>query len=251
MFRLLKALPLTLAIAALSIATASCGANSTQVRVLNAMDGTAINGGVSVEVNGVNTFSSTITFGDVFPTQKSSGPAAYTSVPSGRDTIQVFTAGNTSNPILTNTLSLDGGDQYTLVLGPDIITPFLDNNTVPTTNYLEFRVIDASTYDTFPVDVYLVPCGASSITTYKIGTIQYAGSINYQSVEYNAVTCPEGGNYEFYVFPTGTQTNPYVSWYYTAPAGSITTLVIQDNESSGQAVGISGQPLEWIDLIGG
>jgi hypothetical protein len=251
MFRSLKAFPLALAIAALSLVTTGCGKNSTQVRVINAMANTG-NPGVDVEFNTVNPFNSAIAFGDVLPAQQTAGPATYRSVPSGTDTIQVFTAGSTTNPIVTNSLPLDSGDQYTLVLGSGIVKQFLDNNTAPATNsdIVEVRVIDAAVYDTFQIDVYLIPCGELLNTTYRFGTIGYLDATTYYSPTYNPNKCPDGSsNYTLEVFNAGSQESPYINQPYSLAEGSITTLVIMDEESGGQPTGISPTPLDWNDLM--
>ncbi len=251
MFRLLKPLPLALAIAGLCIMTTSCGlfgSKSTQVRVFNALDSTYGTNGVNVEFNGAQTFSAPITFGSVLPEQPAAGPAAYTSVSSGTDTIAVYSAGTTTNPIVESSLSLDGGTQYTAILEPDIITLVTDDNTAPASgsNLVEFRVIDASSATTNSVDVYLVPCGEPLSSTYKIGTIQNRGVIPYVSKSYNSDTCAgSSANYEFEVFLEGSTSNPYVNQYYTEPAGSITTLVLYDN-SSGSSM--SSVPIMLQDL---
>jgi len=252
MFRSLKAFPLALAIAALSLVTTGCGNNSTQVRVINAMDNTGTPG-VNVEFNTVQVFKTAIAFGDTLPAQPTAGPATYTSVPSGTDTIDVFTAGSTTNPIIpAEDVPLDSGAQYTLVLGPDIITKFLDNNTAPATNsdIVEVRVIDASYYDTFQIDVYLVPCGELLDTTYRFATISYLGYTDYYSPTYNSDKCPDGSsNYTLEVFYAGSQESPYINQPYSLAEGSITTFVIMDEESDGQPTGISPTPLEWNDLM--
>src|SRR5260370_12188965 len=81
MFRLLKALPLTLALAALSIFATSCGSSSSaQARFVNAIQNTVVYGnGLDVEVNGTKKFT-----GVTFPNPPAS---TYTSVAPGSDTL--------------------------------------------------------------------------------------------------------------------------------------------------------------------
>src|SRR5260370_1898955 len=111
MFRFLKALPLTLALAALTVFSASCGSSSqSQIRLVNAIpDGPALD----IDVNTTKVFTN-IAFGGVQPT-----PPAYTKVASGSVTIQAFDTGTTTNPIFgTNgvKVGLSGSSQYTIVL---------------------------------------------------------------------------------------------------------------------------------------
>ena len=104
MSRLLKALPLALALAALSIFAASCGSSSpAQVRFVHAIsDGPAMD----VNVNGTAEFLS-LSFLGVQPNQP-----GYTSVPSGGDTIQGFLTGTTT-PVFSATANLSASQQYT------------------------------------------------------------------------------------------------------------------------------------------
>ena len=247
MLRSLKPLPLTLAIAALCLITTGCGSSSTQVRVINAMYNT--NGpGVNVEFNSAQTFTTAIQFGSILPAISSPPAATYTSVPSGTDTIQVFNAGSTTDPIVTNNLPLDSGEQYTLVLAPDIVTPFVDDNTAPASgsDLVEVRVIDASTAGPL-VDVYLIPCGENISSTYKIGTIIYPNYINYDSVAFNSNSCPGGSdNYEFEVFEENSTANPFVNQYYNLSVGSITTLVLLDNVQGDQLSGLQPSPIPLV-----
>src|SRR5450759_1519197 len=90
MFRLLKALPLTLALATLSLFAASCGSsNQSQIRVVHAIpDGPALD----VDVNGTKITTAALAFVGLQPT-----PPAYTKVPSGSVTIQAFDTNTTTN----------------------------------------------------------------------------------------------------------------------------------------------------------
>ncbi len=109
MFRLLKALPLTLALAALSFFAASCGSGSqSQIRVVNAIPDVPNNTPLDIDVNGTKVITAL-----AFPNfQPSSG---YTKVASGSVTIAALDTGTTTQ-VLSSTGTLSGSTQYTVVL---------------------------------------------------------------------------------------------------------------------------------------
>src|SRR6266446_3302061 len=160
MLRLLRALPLILALAALSTFATTCGSSSqSQVRVVH-----AISAGLALDIN-VNTTKvfTNIAFGGVQPT-----PPAYTKVASGRVTLEAVDTGTTTAVIANTSASLSGSSQYTVVLtgfrnSTDINAPtfhtITDNNAAPTSGNVEFRIIDASPSSPGTVDVYIVPPG--------------------------------------------------------------------------------------------
>src|SRR5260370_23572205 len=108
MFRLMKALPLTLALAALSIFATGCGSSSqSQVRVIHAIsDGPALD----INVNTTKVFTN-LAFSGVQPP-----PPAYTKVSSGSDTLEAFDTGTTTPVINSTSVSLSGSSQYTVLL---------------------------------------------------------------------------------------------------------------------------------------
>src|SRR5260370_25387263 len=108
MFGLMKALSLTLALAALSIFATSCGSGSSaRARFVNTIPNTGVYGnGLDVEVNGTKQFTDV-----TFPNASAS---TYTSVAAGSDTILGLQTGTTTQ-VFSDTTSLSGGKQYTLV----------------------------------------------------------------------------------------------------------------------------------------
>src|SRR5260370_12522310 len=108
MFGLMKALSLTLALAALSIFATSCGSGSSaRARFVNTIPNTGVYGnGLDVEVNGTKQFTDV-----TFPNASAS---TYTSVAAGRDTILGLQTGTTTQ-VFSDTTSLSGGSQYTLL----------------------------------------------------------------------------------------------------------------------------------------
>ena len=239
MFRLLKALPVTLALAALSIFATSCGSSSqSQVRVVHAIsDGPALD----INVNTTKVFTN-IAFGGVQPT-----PPAYTKVASGSDTLQAVDTGTTTAVIANTSASLSGSSQYTVLLtgllnvtGANTPTFNLitDNNTAPTSGNVEIRIIDGSANTPQGgFDVYIVPQNTNIQTL----TPQISGLLIGQASSYQSLNIT-GNVYEVIVSPHGNQT-PSINQNYTILTGSIRTFVIVDNGNQ-----VSQLPLLLADL---
>jgi Domain of unknown function (DUF4397) len=212
----------TLALAALSLLTVGCSStNLTQVRVINALsDAPALD----VYIN-TTQITASVAFTQVQPS-----PPDYRGAPSGTIMLEVFNAGATTDPILNTgtNLTLNGTTQYTLVLdgyynSPGVVA-ITDNNTIPTSGNVEFRVIDASTRTPKGgVDVYIVPPD-TDITKYtpQISALNNGQGSNYQSLPYTA------NGYSVIVTANGGKT-PLVNQPLTRPSASITTLVLVDN----------------------
>jgi hypothetical protein len=240
MFRLLKALPLTLALAALSFFATSCGSSSqSQVRVVHAISDETI--ALDINVNTTKVFTN-IAFTSVQPT-----PPAYTKVASGRDTLEAVDTGTTTVVIANTSAGLSGSSQYTVLLtgfmnGAGANAPtfnlITDNNAAPTSGNVEIRIIDGSANTPQGgFNVYIVPPGANiSGLSPQISGLLIGQASSYQSLNIT------GNMYEVIVTPHGTQT-PYINQTYTITAGSIRTLVIVDNGNQ-----VSQLPLLLNDL---
>ena len=239
MFRLLKALPLTLALTALTFFATSCGSsNQAQIRVINAIPDVPNNTPLDIVVNGTKIVTA-LAFGGISPS--TTPPATYTKVKAGSDTITAFVNGTTTNPVNNGTTSLSGSSQYTVVLNgraannnpPGVLT---DNNAAPTSGNLEFRVIDASVFtpaDGF--DVYITP-PSGDITGITPQTIVIGQATSYVSVangSYNVVVIPHSGSI------------PSINQNYAELDGSIRTVVIVDNPGGGSG---PATPLLFTDL---
>jgi hypothetical protein len=240
MLRLLKALPLALAVAALTFFTTSCGSSSqAQVRMVHAIPNAPA---LDVDING------TIDFPDILfdGFQPSSG---YKSVPSGSVTIQAFDTGTTTNPIFgTNgvTASLSGSTQYTVVLAGLVngagtnalaVLQKTDNNTAPTSGNVEFRIIDASPSSPGTVDVFIVPPGTD--ITQPAVTPQVSGLV-YQQASPSYISLA-AGTYSVIATTSGSKV-PFISQDFPLPtAGMIRTLVLVDNTGG-------GSPPSWLEL---
>lgn len=252
MFRLLKALPLTLAIAALSIVTTGCVTGYSHIRVVNAMSD--VTSAVDIDINGTkvvfpNNSGNGLAFDNYLP---STPPATYVSVPAGNVNLQAYETGTTT-AIFPNLvpISLLGTDQYTIVLDGvnadnTAVETYLDDNTVPTSGNVEFRVIDASpSFAAGSVDVYILGLPVvGSLPAPTISGLSDRQASGYQSIAYVA---PVSGNtnYEVIVAPHGNQT-PVFTDNISVQNGSITTLVLVDNLYGSN--GMSDQPMVLYDL---
>ena len=242
MFRLLKALPLTLAIAALSLFT-SCGGNNTQIRIINAIPDAQ--GALDVYVNQNKITGTTpVNFKSIFPA--TNPPATYASEPSGSDTITAYVSGATVNSVNNGPGSFNSSTQYTVVLQgfaasnntPAVLT---DNNTAPTTNTLEYRVINASpSSPAGGVDVYIFPTGNQLPASPSIPALTFGQGIYVQSLPYTA-----GSGYAVVVTPHQNPNVEYVDETYTPANESITTLVLMDVKGGGS---MSQFPVAFSDL---
>jgi Domain of unknown function (DUF4397) len=237
MSRCFKALPLTLALAALSIVTASCGSSSAipaQVRFVNAIPDTAQYGtALDIDVAGTKEFT------DVpFPGfQPSSG---YTKIASGGAALQGIQTGTTT-PVFIADISLNASTQYTLVAtgfatsGKVVLISAADNNLPPPNVQENFRVINASpSSGPAGVDIYIVPVGSNAPITppATISNVAYRSASPYASIAYNP-NFVQGFNYTMFVTATGT-TSPIFSQTLsagTSSAGSIRTLVLTDQQN--------------------
>jgi hypothetical protein len=239
MLRVLKALPLALAVAALTFFTTSCGSSSqAQIRVVHAIPNAPA---LDVDINGTTDFTDILFDGF----QPSSG---YKSVPSGSVTIQAFDTGTTTNPLFgTNgvTATLSGSTQYTVVLAGLVngtgtnalaVLQKTDNNTAPTSGNVEFRIIDASPSSPGTVDVYIVPPG-TDIT--QVPSPTFSGIVYQQaSPTYFSVAA---GTYSVIATTSGSKV-PFISQDFPLPtAGMIRTLVLVDNTGG-------GSPPSWLEL---
>jgi hypothetical protein len=246
MLRTLKTLPLTLALAAVSVVTTSCGStNRAQVRVINAIPDS---GPTDIWVSGTRVASS-LPFGAVFPTPAAT--ATYLGVASGLDTIEGFEPGDTTGPISPiGTATLNGSTEYTVVAvglelndSPPLV--LTDDNLAPTAGNLEFRIVNASlSSPSNGVDVYIVPPG-TNITNYtpQITALGSGQGSGYQPVPFIA------GGYEVVVTANLKKIPLIPAQPSAAPSGSITTMVLIDNPTlNGGNNGMSQTPLVLNDV---
>jgi hypothetical protein len=243
MSRLLKALPLTLALAALSIFAASCGSSTpAQVRFVNAIQDTAQYGtALDIDVNGTEEFPNISLFG-FLPL------SGYTSVPSGSGTIEGLETGTTTE-VFSSNISLNAGTQYTLVAtgfatstSKVAIISATDKNAAPASGNVEFRIINASPSgpNGIPgaVDIYIFPIGSNSPITppATIPNLAYRGTSSYVPLPYNP-NFEQGFNYTMFVTAAGIPTPILITQTLSAgssSAGAIRTLVLTDEKNVDQ-----------------
>jgi hypothetical protein len=236
MSRLLKALTLTLVLAALTFFTTGCGSSSAQFRVVDAIPDAPVN--FDVAINTKNVFTG-VSFESVEP---SSG---YQKVSSGSDSVEVFQTGTTTAVIPSTSLSFGGSSQYTVVLTgrynstlpPNVPTAVLltDNNTAPTSGNVEFRIIHASP-STATVDIYIVPPGTDITNAPKT----FSG-LTFQQASPSYASLAGGTTYSVIATFAGTS-QPIVSLNYNpGSAGAIATMVLADQPGG-------GFPPQWLPL---
>jgi hypothetical protein len=240
MSRCFKALPLTLALVALSIVTASCGSSSNnpaQVRFVNAIPDTSQYGtALDIDVAGTKEFT------DV-PFQGFQPSSGYTKIVSGGSALQGIQTGTTT-PVFIADISLNASTQYTLVAtgfatsGKVVLIPAVDNNLPPPNGNENFRVINASPSGPAAVDIYIVPVGSTTPITppATISNVAYRSASTYASVAYNP-NFVQGFNYTMFVTATGTTTPILITQTLTAgstSAGAIRTLVLTDQQNVDQ-----------------
>jgi hypothetical protein len=240
MHRLLKALSLTLALAAFSVFTAGCGSgNTAQVRFVNAIQDTQDYGSTGLDID----FNGNKVFTDITYDQFSA--STYSSVPSGNPTIAAFQTGSTppANQVFSQAppLGLNGGSQYTMVAtgfasggGSDVvILAPTDNNTEPANGSVNFRVINASPSgpngSEQAVDVYILqnPNNGIEGQTPTFSNLAYKNTTSYIPLPINTAN----SGWELFVTITGSGT-PYINAPITnfgsSTEGSICTLVLTD-----------------------
>lgn len=215
MIRLRKPAPLSIALGALSAIafTTGCGSSSTQIRLLNAMDGqTSIN-----LVVGSSTLASGVAFG---------AASNYISISSGSQVLEIQANGAT---LFNQTLSVNSGNNTVLATnsGP---TVFADNKTTPSSGNIQIRAINAST-SLGTADVYVVAPGID------ISTVNPTFSaLAYQSASSYA-TLP-AGSYQVEFAQAGSKNILINSNALSFSAGQIRTTVALDNPSGGYTTAV-------------
>ena len=245
MLRLLKALPLTLAIAAVSIVATGCSSNNgTKARFVNAIQNTEQYGGaLDVEVNGTQQFT-----GVPFQTASAS---TYIPIPSGNVTIEGFESPGVTTPVFTDSTTLNGGTDYTLVAtgfsaNTVVFLSFSDHNTAPNNGYVNFRVINASPNSPSGVDIWILLAPVATTPpppAPMISNLAYQSSSGYITVPYNS----GGGGFQVFV---NTHNGGQIFNYNVATNGGLTsasicTLVLEDNANGSS---MSFRPVVLNDL---
>jgi hypothetical protein len=251
MLRWSKALPLTLALATLALATLTLfvgctSGNTVQARFVNAISDA---GSLDIDIDGTKEFSS-IGFSQA-------SASTYAGIPSGTDAIEGFAAGGTTVAFQSQNVSLNSGSQYTLVAAGlitgnvNILHP-VDNNTQPAVNTVSFRVINASPFGPGggggAVDVYILAnpvIGNVSSNPVTVSNLAYGATSGYVNQTDNSSS---QGGYTMYVTLAG---NPTPTFSFAlgnvgdSTEGALCTLVLTDQQN-GSA--ISSIPVKLDDL---
>lgn len=210
MIRLRKSAPISFALFALSTVafTTGCGSSSTQVRLLNAMDGqTSIN-----LVVDNNTLATGVAFG---------AASSYASVGSGSHTVEIQA---NSATLFNQTLSVPSGNNTVLATnsGPTIFT---DNKTTPSSGDIQIRAINAST-SLGTTDVYVVAPGVDiSTVNPTFSALAYQSASSYATVA--------AGSYQVEFTQAGSKNILINSNAVSFSAGQIRTIVALDNPTGG------------------
>jgi len=235
MRRLLKALPLTLAIAAVCIVATSCGSNNgTKARFFNAIENTSA---LDVEVNGTQQYTNVIF----------NNASSYTPIPAGNVTFEGFDYPGVTNPVFTDSTTLSGGTQYTEVAtgfavgtgGQVALLSLSDDNSLPNDSTLNFRVINAaynaSSSPNGAVDIWIerAPYVFSLEQPATIRNLAYQSASGYVNVSYNP---PPGEGFTVFVNTVGlgAEVGTPLIQPYTIPVNgsqsgaSVCTLVLTD-----------------------
>lgn len=193
--------------------TTGCGSSSTQVRLVNAMDGqTSIN-----LVIDNSTLATGVAFG---------AASSYASVGSGSHTLQIQA---NSATLFNQTVSITSGNNTVLATnsGPSV---FADNKTTPSSGNIQIRVINAST-SLGVTDVYVVAPGTD------ISTVNpNFSALAYQSA--SAYATLAAGSYQVEFAPAGSKNVLINSNALSFSAGQIRTFVALDNPSGGYTTAV-------------
>jgi hypothetical protein len=208
--RLRKAAPLTVALFAISTIffTTGCGSTSTQVRLVNAMDGqTSIN-----LVVDNSTLATGVDFG---------AASSYPSTASGSHTLEIQA---NSATLFSQTVSFSSGNNTVLATnsGPRI---FADNKTTPSSGNIQIRAINAST-SLGTADVYVVAPGIDiSTVNPNFSALAYQSASSYATLA--------AGSYQVEFTQAGSKNVLVNSNANSFTAGQIRTIVALDNPSGG------------------
>ena len=230
MFRMLKILPLLLALGTLGIFATSCGTDHSKVRVVHASpDSPAID----VAVDG-KTVVTNLAFGGVSPA------TGYLTVTAGNRKVEVRATGTTTDLINSN-VSVGSGKEYTVLasgFAANIAAIVLtDDNSAPTNGNFKLRIVYASPSGPASVDVYLVAPGTDiTNVTPTVSSLAYGQASGYQTAA--------AASTEVIITAAGNKAS-IVDQTYDLTAGQIRTLVVLDNAGGGS---VNPIPLELADL---
>jgi Domain of unknown function (DUF4397) len=228
MFRVLRSLPFTLALAALSIFTACGGSNSTKFRLVNAIPDVPQQQAVDVQIDGK--VVGTVSLGGVTPA------SGYLSVASGSRHLQIFLTGQTTGAYFDGNVNFNSGSNTVVATGSisnnTVVAPlFTDNSTAPTSSNSQLRIIQASPEGLGgnpAVDVYLVAPGGS-----LPGTSADIADVAYPTANNPYKTFP-AGTYDLLLTPAGIASLNIRIPNASFSSGKNYTYVLVDVQNGGQ-----------------
>jgi len=256
MFSWLKALSLTLAVAALGIFAASCGSSNSQaqIRFVHAIpDAQALDIIVygPQQINGWQLFAD-VGFRGFLPS------AGYTNVLSDTNTIKGWVNPTDTTSVFSDPVNWGAGLHYTVIAtglsatgtigGSVVLQSILDDNSPPASGYVEFRVINASPHSPpGGVDVYIDPIPVQGLGSAVISGLVYQQVSKYVSLVFFPGNNPNNINngYELYVTQSGS-TTPIINQYLGPADNTIHTLVLTDVQG-GNAMNPSAMELTDLD----
>ncbi|MFY9559870.1 MAG: DUF4397 domain-containing protein [Terriglobales bacterium] len=230
MFRMLKILPLLLALGTLGVFTTSCGTGHSKVRLVHASPDAP---NVDVAVDG-KTVVTDLAFGGVSPASD------YLTVTAGTRKVEVRTTGTTTDLINSN-VSFGSQKAYTVLasgfLANIAAIVLTDDNSAPANGNFKLRIVHVSPSGPASVDVYVVPPG-TDITgvTPTISSLAYGQASGYQTAA--------AASTEVIITAAGNKT-AIIDQTYNLTAGQVRTLVVLDNAPGGS---VNPIPLELPDL---
>jgi hypothetical protein len=231
--KLSKVLPLGAVVIGLGVAFLSFGCGSGNARFRFVQAATAVPSNVDLQIDG-KSIQTNIGFGQ---------SATYRSIGSGSRKFALFATGTTTNPYLSSSVPLAGGDNTVISFGefsggtiPNTPLVVADTNTTPTTGNASLRIINvAPTVGT--IDVYVVQSGNGIAgQNPQLPSLAYADPTAYKYLSEAA------GSYDVIVTVSGTQNIiADLTGTYTLTSEQIRTLVILDSQ-------IGGGPYSLIEL---
>lgn len=212
MIRLWKTASVGLFALVISLLSSGCGSGSTQVRVLNAMNGQS---SISMLVNN-STVASGIAYG---------AASGYAGVSSGSQQVQI----NSGTATLLNlSLSITGGNNNTILATLSGATVFTDNRSTPSSGDIQIRAINASS-SLSPADVYVITPGTDISTVSPTFT-----SLSFQQASgYDTLAA---GSYQIEFTQTGSKNILINSGSQSFSAGQIRTAVSLDGNGFSTAI---------------
>lgn len=178
MIRLWKVLPIGVFALITILFTTGCGSSTTQVRLMNAINGQS---SVNLLINN-NTVASGVSYG---------AASGYAHAGSGSQSIQINSG---SGSLLNGTLTISGGNNNTILATALGLSIFTDNKATPPTNDVEIRAINASN-SLGTLDVYIVPPNTDLSAMSPTASLAFRAASNYVTLAvgtYQAEFCLSG-----------------------------------------------------------